>query len=102
MARTERFGLGTRIDSLFLDFLESLRRAAYAPVALKLGILDDASRTVDAVRFFAQLAWEAKAIPNAHFALLGSSIEEVGRMVGGWRKGLAHKTPAIRTRERGE
>lgn len=95
MARSERFGIGDRIDSLWLDLLDSLRKAAYAPVNEKLGALENASRMVDAVRFFTQIAWESKLMAQSHFISLAKDIEEIGRMVGGWKRGIQTKTPPL-------
>ena len=93
MARSERFGIGDRIDVLWLDLLDSLRKAAYASTNQKLSALEEATRAVDAVRFFIQIAWESGLMAQSHFILLAKDIEEIGRMVGGWRRGIIAKTP---------
>ena len=93
MARSERFGIGDRIDSLWLDLLDVLRKATYATPAEKIVSLDEALRRVDSVRFFLQIAWESKLMAQSHFISLGKDIEEIGRMVGGWKKGILAKTP---------
>ncbi len=93
MARSERFGIGDRIDALWLDLLDSLRKSAYASVTQKLSPLEEALRAVDTVRFFIQIAWESDLMAQSHFISLGKDIEEIGRMVGGWRRGILAKTP---------
>ena len=93
MARSERFGIGDRIDALWLDLLNALRKAAYAPINQKLSALEDTIRTVDSVRFFIQIAWESELMAQSHFISLGKDIEEIGRMVGGWKKGILAKNP---------
>ena len=93
MARSERFGIGDRIDVLWLDLLDSLRKAAYAPINQKLSALEEAIRAVDVVRFFIQVAWESELMAQSHFISLGKDVEEIGRMVGGWKKGLLTKNP---------
>jgi hypothetical protein len=94
MARSERFGIGDRIDSLWLDLLDALRKATYATSIEKITSLDEALRRIDSVRFFLQIAWEAKLMSQSHFISLGKDVEEIGRMVGGWKKGILTKTPA--------
>ena len=91
MARSERFGIGNRIDALWLDLLDALRRAAFAPIDRKVSVLDEAIRAVDAVRFFTQTAWESGLIAESHFISLGGNIEDIGSMVGGWKKGILEK-----------
>ena len=52
------------------------------------------SRTIaklDNLKFFMQLAWESKLIPTEKYANLSKELEEIGRMLGGWRKGLQEK-----------
>ena len=85
--------MGDRIDVLWLDLLDSLRKAAYASTNQKLSALEEATRAVDAVRFFIQIAWESGLMAQSHFILLAKDIEEIGRMVGGWRRGIIAKTP---------
>lgn len=102
MARTERFGIGTRIDILFLDLLELLRKAAYAGHADKIPLLSEALLKTDALRFFLQLAWELSLIATDRYVPLGQEIEEIGRMAGGWKKGLVMKTPPKTGGERKE
>jgi len=93
MPKMERFGVGSKIDFLFLQMFELLRRASYANGKEKIDILQEAIRTIDSLRFFIQLSWELLLISNTHYATLGEDIENIGRMVGGWRKGLMTKTP---------
>jgi len=93
MARTERFGIGDRIDVLWLDLLDALRKAAYTSGQDKIAPLDEAIRRVDAVKFFLQIAWESELMAQSHFITLGKDIEEIGRMVGGWKKGLLTRNP---------
>ncbi|MEK7155383.1 MAG: four helix bundle protein, partial [Patescibacteria group bacterium] len=98
----ERFGIGEKIDSLFLTTMETLREATYASSESKISLLGKAIRSLDSLRFFLQVAWEIKCIANTQYASLGSEVEEIGRMVGGWRKGLVAKTPPKSGGERKE
>lgn len=100
MSRTERFGIGEKIDTRLLDLMETLRRASYANIRDKIPLLERAIGIVDSARFFLQLAWEMKLISSEQYAAIGNPIEEVGRMVGGWKKGLLAKTSAPRAEER--
>jgi hypothetical protein len=43
---------------------------------------------LDTLKFFAQLAWESKIIPTEKHIIFSSKLEEIGKMLGGWRKGL--------------
>lgn len=55
--------------------------------------LGKALTRLDTIKFFIQLAWENKLIPNEHYITLSEKFEEIGKMLGGWEKGLKKKTP---------
>lgn len=92
--KTERFGLGQRIDNLFLEVLELSFAASYLPPESKIILLGKTISRLDVLKFFLQLAWENKLIPNEKYLELSKQLEEIGRMLGGWKKGLLNKTPA--------
>lgn len=92
--KTERFGLGQRIDNAFLWVLEFTFTASYLPPEQKIVLLGKAISRLDVLKFFLQIAWENKLIPNEKYLMLSKKLEEVGRMLGGWKKGLKKKTPA--------
>lgn len=98
--RAERFGIGTKIDLLFLELLELLRKAVYSSIEEKIKILDDAIVKIDSLRFFIQLLWETRLISNNQYTVLGTDMESLGKMVGGWKRGLISKTSAVKAEER--
>jgi hypothetical protein len=79
---------------LFLAVLELTFAASYLPPEKKIIFLGKTISRLDVLKFFAQLAWESKLIPNDKYLELSKRLEEIGRMLGGWRKGLQSKTPA--------
>ncbi len=98
--KTERYGLGRRIDQLFLEILELSFTVAYLPPDPKIILLGKILSRLDVLKFFSQLAWENKLIPNEKYIEFSQSLEEIGRMLGGWRKGLLEKkTPAEKAGE---
>ena len=92
LPKGERFGLGQKIDRLFIQLLETLHRASFSSVATKLPLLGEALLTIDSLRFFIQLGWELKLIPTNQYSSIGAEVESIGKMIGGWRKGLLNKT----------
>ncbi len=93
MARDERFGIGKRIDELLLSALEQLREASYSSGSGKITLLGKILQSTDLLRFFFQLAWEGQILQQRQYILLAENTESLGKMVGGWRKGLIAKTP---------
>ena len=92
LPKCERFGLGQRVDLLFTDLLDILQKASFSPIETKISLLGGSLIKIDSLRFFIQFCWELKLIPSKQFTLIGQEIEEIGRMIGGWRKGLITKT----------
>lgn len=48
---------------------------------------------LDILRFFIQIAWENKLIPTGQYIELTNSLREIGKQLGGWKKGLETKLP---------
>lgn len=47
----------------------------------------------DLIKFFLQIAWEEKICDHKKYAELILLLDEVGRMLGGWKRHLQEKTP---------
>ncbi|MEK7650126.1 MAG: four helix bundle protein [Patescibacteria group bacterium] len=91
--KQNRYTLGSKIDDLFLTSIEYCFLASYASKDTKIGLLDRAISRVDLLKLLLQLAWEVRALDSKKYVHLGERLVEVGRMLGGWRKGLLSKTP---------
>ncbi len=55
-----------------------------------IGIRDLISK-LDALRFLFQLGYESKLIPEKKYILLSTPLIEIGKMLGGWKKGIDDK-----------
>jgi hypothetical protein len=94
--KIHRYTLGGKIEDYFLSLLENIFVAIYLPTDQKAARLTIAISKLDGIKFFLQLAWESKCISNQAYATLSEQLEEAGRMLGGWKKGLENKTPAVK------
>lgn len=94
LPKIERFGLGQKIEQTFLDALELIFCLSYLPPDQKIPMLGKTITKLDIIKFFTQLAWEHKLIPTNKYSDLSLNLEEIGRQLGGWKKGLQLKTPA--------
>jgi hypothetical protein len=105
LPKVERIGIGQKIDRSFLDVLELTFTSSYLPVEPKIVSLSRTVSRLDVLKFFLQLAWEGRIIPTGKHSELSQKLEEVGRMLGGWKKGLeeklkTEKTPFVKTGEK--
>jgi hypothetical protein len=98
--RVERFGIGQKIEIIFLDILELSFSCVYMTPETKIVLLGKIISKLDTLKFFTQLAWEGKLIPSKKYLELSEKLEEIGKMLGGWRKGLQNpssKAPQNKT-----
>ena len=92
--RVDRYTIGARIDETFLSLLELIFRATFAYDKFeKLSIVSQALGKNDLLKFFLQIGWEEKVLNNKAYGELILNLDEVGRMLGGWKKNLQEKTP---------
>ena len=91
--RVERLGIGQRIEHSFLDLLGLTFSASYQPIEPKIIYLGQAISKLDILRFFIQLAWEDQLLPTKKYSVLLTQLGEIGRQLGGWKRGLQTKTP---------
>ena len=82
--RSYRFTVGERLTATALDLLTALVEAAYS--RKKEPLLDTASQKVNTTRFLLRLARDLQLLSQDSWGFSAESLDEVGRMVGGWRK----------------
>ena len=95
IAKPARYSLCARIDERFLNTIEATFESIYELPEQKVKKLGTAIAELDTLRFLFQLGWEGKILKTAHYAKLSQQLEEVGRMLGGWRRGLLQKSPTL-------
>jgi hypothetical protein len=83
-----------RIEDTLLDLLEVLIEARYQ--RQNASTLDRANVLLERFRFQMRLAKDLKVLALNSFEFQAKSVDEIGRMIGGWRKhaaGQAVKEP---------
>ena len=94
LKRVDRYTIGAKVDEIFLSLLELIFRACFAYDKFeKLSLVSQAIAKADLLKFFLQLTWENKIIDHKNYGSFIILIDEVGRMLGGWKKNLQEKTP---------
>ncbi|MFZ2521922.1 MAG: four helix bundle protein [Minisyncoccia bacterium] len=77
---------------MFLSLLELIFRACFAYDKFeKLSLVSQAIGKDDLLKFFLQIAWEHKIIDNKQYGVLILNLDEVGRMLGGWKKDIQER-----------
>ena len=92
VSRVDRNTIGVRIDDTFLYLLEFIFRACFAYDKFeKLSLVSQAIGKNDLLKFFLQVAWEHKIIDHKQYSTLILNLDEVGRMLGGWKKDIQER-----------
>lgn len=84
--KSVRFTFAARIDAHALDALEKLIEARYARGPRKQEALADVDLALAKLRVLLRLSHDRGFLPRQGFEHLCVSIDEAGRMLGGWRK----------------
>lgn len=91
LPKVERLGIGNKIEQSLLLVLELTFLLSYSSIDQKIILIDRTISKLDVVKFFTQLAWETKLIPTKQYSEFSIKLEEIGRQLGGWKKGLQTK-----------
>ena len=92
MPRTARYTTGARIENHLLDLLELIYKAYYSPIENKSGKIVECISKNDIVKYLLQIAFENKFIKEKEYLELSEKLQEVGKILGGWKKGIETKT----------
>ncbi len=82
-----RFTFAGRIDNAALDVLERLVDARYSTGAERAAHLAEVDRRLARLRVLLRLSHDRRYLSGGGYEHLSRRLDEVGRMVGGWRRG---------------
>jgi hypothetical protein len=82
--KNHRYSLGRRIDSIFVEIIESLVSASFLVGKEKLPYIRFAIRKIDTLKIFLMILWETKSLDDKKYIALSLKIDEIGKMSGGW------------------
>lgn len=82
--KSQRFVLGQRLSNQVMDVLEILVEAAYSRD--KHGLLASANRQMEVVRWTVRMCKDRNLLSASQFEHSAKSLNECGKMVGGWWK----------------
>lgn len=101
LSKAHRYSLGQRINSIFVEIIEVVSVASFLPREEKQPYVRLAIRKVDTLKILLMVLWETKSLDNKKYIALSAKIEEIGRMLGGWRGQLIKQnSPAKLTGEK--
>ena len=91
LPRPHRYSLGTKIDQIFIEIIEATSIAIFLKQEEKYPHIISAIRKIDVSKILLMVLWETKSLDNKKYIALSTKIEEIGKILGGW-KGQILKT----------
>jgi hypothetical protein len=82
--KIHRYSLGTKIDSLFIELIESLVTATFLSKGEKLPFIRIGIRKLDTLNILILILFETKSIDTKKYIVLAEKTNEIGKMLGGW------------------
>ena len=95
--KTGRYTIGIRIENKFLDLLEQTHTAYFTDKNGKAPKIDECIFTLDILKFIITVAWDGRLMADSHFEKVVLKLDEIGRMLGGWKKSLDNPEKKNRT-----
>jgi len=91
VSKQDRYTLWQRCENLILDILENILWASQLPKSEKIPILEKTSLRLNFLRVFIRLSKKIKMLDNKKYILLQESVDEIGRMLGGWLRSIRQR-----------
>ena len=102
MPRVGRYTTGARIENHFLDLLELIYKAYYANIENKSIVIIKAITKNDIIKYLLQIAFENKLIKEKQYLELSNKLQEVGKILGGWKNSIENKLIKQKTSQNNE
>lgn len=89
--KNARYTIGARIENKFLDLLELGYIAYFSKKENKIEKISECIFLLDTLKFIISIAWEAKCISHKQYEGLALKMNEIGKMLGGWKNNLENQ-----------
>ncbi len=84
----DRYILGQKIENLALETLQLVVLAGITAKEKKLPYLEKSIALIDLIKIMLRLAKDINILDSHKYLELENRLQEIGRMLGGWRKSL--------------
>lgn len=91
--KSARFSLVQKVDNHAIDILEMLVVARYEP-GLRRKLLRQVNLRLERLRFLLRIARTRNVMPADKFESAMRGVDELGRMVHGWRVAIGDRSPS--------
>lgn len=89
LPKIHKYTLGQKIDTLFIESIESVTIASFLSKEEKSPYIRLAIRKIDTLKILLMVLWEIKALDTKKYIHLSEKLNVVGKMLSGWSGQLA-------------
>lgn len=82
--KQDRYTLWQRCEDTSLGIIEGILQATSMSRSEKVPILNKVSVNLNLLRVFMRLSHDTKSIDTKKYTALQETVDEIGRMLGGW------------------
>lgn len=100
LPKAHRYTLGERVDILFIDLIERITSAVYAPKDKKSPVVLLALQKLNTLNFLLLILWETKSLRDKRYLALAQPLDEIGKMLNGWSGQLAKQNSPTKAGEK--
>ena len=88
MSKGGRYTTGALVEKKFLDLLELAYVTYFSEKERKMEKITVCILDTDILKFLVSVIWEANLISNKQYEGVAIKLDEIGKMLGGWKKSL--------------
>jgi len=99
LPKQHRYSFGSRIDTLFVEIIESIAAATFLTRVEKLPYIRLSIKKLDALVVLLMILWETKSLDDKKYIALSFKLEEIGKNLGGWCGQIIKQNSPIKTNE---
>ena len=93
--KKDRYSIGQKCEALTLEFLESLYEANSSRDPQRLILLEKLDNKLKIIKTMIRLCFDVKALDQNKYIRCEESLQEIGKMLGGWIKSTQKENLAI-------
>ncbi len=86
--KKDKYALGARCERLMIEVIELLLETSYLPKEAKRATLLKANTKFETLKVLIRLLNNLKILEQKKYIVLQGSLQEIGRMLGGWIKSV--------------
>lgn len=88
--KKDRYTLGQKLDTLTLTIFELVIMAGTTTQEKKLPLIEKSIVSLDLLKILIRLAKDIQVLDNKKYLELEQRLQEIGRILGGWKKSVKH------------